>query len=56
MLHLQARVHFEKVERRAVAGALEQEFHGAGIPVVCRSRERDRRFTHLPAKLRCERC
>src|SRR5712671_2241438 len=34
MLHLKARVHFEKIETRRVARALEQELDRAGIDVT----------------------
>src|SRR5687767_10531927 len=47
MLDLETGVHLEEVEARRVTVALQQEFHGAGVPVVHRPRRRDRGLAHL---------
>ena len=47
MLDLQARVHFEKVE---IALAVDDEFDRTGGVVTDGFRERDRLFTHMPAR------
>ena len=46
MLHLEPRVHLEKVEARAVAVTLEQELDRSGVAIARRARGRDRRLPH----------
>ena len=47
MLDLQARIHFEEVK----TVALDQELDGAGVGVVRRAREFQRRVDHFRAHL-----
>ena len=50
MLHLEPRIHLQKIEARLVAGAVEQKLHRAGVAVAGRARNRDGGLAHARAQ------
>ncbi len=53
MLDLQPRVHLEEVERRPIAGALEEELDRPGVAIAGGARDRNRGVAHaLPQRRR----
>src|SRR5262245_50726065 len=56
MLDLEPGVHLEKVERRVVAGSIEQELDRSRVLVPSRPRDRDCRLAHAAPECRRDRC